>query len=290
MNTPESTDKNTPPNHPSHWAALIPVPGVGGNKYDRGHVVVLGGRWLSGAARMGAEAAMRIGAGLCTIVADPAAATAYRCGAPHIMFEPLTSLPRFAGHLADARRNAVLIGPGAGGLAAALRRAVLGAVLGVLDTRRAAVLDADALSVFSGRERTLFDALHDRVVLTPHEGEFERLFGHMKGDRVERALNAASRSGAVIVLKGAETIIAHPDGRVSVNTHATPWLASAGTGDVLAGMMIGLLAQGMEPFDAARAAVWIHGEAGIRTGPGLIAPDLIEKIPAVLKDVFAYAP
>lgn len=275
---------NHTPNDPSLWNAQIPRPRPGGHKYARGHAVVLGGVMLTGAARMAAGAAMRIGAGVCTIVADPEAATVYRCGAPHIMFEPLDTLPRFAGHVADERRNAVLMGPGAGrDDDAGLRTAVLD----VLATRKAVVLDADALNAFTGHQDTLFSALHDHAVLTPHAGEFERLFGAAANDdRIKSAQDAAARTHAIIILKGVETIIAHPDGRTVLNRHATPWLASAGSGDVLAGMVLGLLAQGMDSFDAACAAVWIHGEAGLRTGPGLVAPDLIEKIPEILKCLF----
>jgi len=241
--------------------------------------VILGGERMTGAARLASEAAMRVGSGLCTIIAAPETADVYRAGAPHILFEPLSD---FAGQIADERRRAALIGPGAGrDHDAALRRVVIGTVR----TGKAVVLDADALNVFEGQPEALFEALHDKVVLTPHEGEFQRLFGDQQGDRAEKAGKAAKIAGAVIVLKGADTIIAHPDGRVIVNDHAAPWLATAGSGDVLAGMILGFLAQGMPPLDAACAAVWIHGEAGIRIGQGLVAPDLIQMIPAVLKDI-----
>lgn len=270
-------------NAPALWAHKIPVPDKNSHKYARGHAVLLGGSLMTGAARMAAEAAMRIGAGVCTIVADPAAADVYRAGAPHILYEPLGSLSRFAAeHLADPRRNAVLIGPGAG---RADDRGLRHAVLETLVTRKALVLDADALNVFEGQTADFFNALHENVVLTPHEGEFARLFGPLSGHRAQDAAAAARKTEAILLLKGAETVIAHPDGRVVVNRHASPFLATAGAGDVLAGMILGLLAQKMDPFDAACAASWIHGEAALRIGPGLVAPDLIAEIPEILREL-----
>lgn len=270
-------------NAPSLWKNILPFPGREAHKYTRGHVVILGGDRMTGAARLASEAAMRSGAGMCTIVADFEVAKVYQTTAPHVLFEPLESLYHFVSHLQDERRRGVLIGPGAGRQdGKALRQAVLD----VLATRKAAVLDADALNVFEGHSRELFEMLHENVVLTPHEGEFARIFGDMlPGSRAEHAADAAKKSNAVIVLKGAETIIAHPDGRVIVNTHASPWLASAGTGDVLAGILVGLTVQGMPAFDAACAATWMHGEAGIRIGPGLVAPDIIKEIPGVLREL-----
>ena len=232
---------------------------------------------MTGAARLAALACMRIGAGLCTVVADSSAAHAYQCGAPHILYEPLTDWPE---HLKDSRRKAALLGPGAG-QDEGLRAKVLDSVA----LTPSVVLDADALTVFSGQAEDLFAALNDHCVLTPHEGEFSRLFGDMKGAREDRALAASRLSGALIVLKGAETVIACPDGRIMVNDHASPYLATAGSGDVLAGMILGLLAQGMPAFAASCAAVWIHGEAALRFGPGLVAPDIIEQIPGILREL-----
>jgi hydroxyethylthiazole kinase-like uncharacterized protein yjeF len=270
-------------NEPSLWKDIVPFPGRDSHKYTRGHVVIMGGSRLTGAARLASEAAMRMGAGMCTIVADYEVAEVYQSGAPHVLFEPLKTLAEFVGHLEDDRRRAVLIGPGAGREDA---RALRAAVIDVLGTRKAAVIDADALSVFEGHGRELFEALHENVVLTPHEGEFTRVFGDMlPGTRIENAIDAARKSNAVVVLKGAETIIAHPDGRVVINTHASPWLATAGTGDVLAGMVLGLMVQGMSAFDAACAATWMHGDASLKIGPGLVAPDLVTQIPNVLKEV-----
>ena len=263
-------------NNPSLWPLQGLRPRADGHKYDRGHVVVFGGARLTGAARLAAQAAMRAGAGLCTVVAPAEAVTIYRSDAPHIMVEERGD--DIAAHLADTRRNAVVIGPGLEGDIRADVRAVLAA-------GRPAVLDAGALTAFAGTENDLFAALRADCVLTPHEGEFERLFGPLTGDRVRAAQNAAIRAGCVVLLKGAETVIAAPGHAPVVNRHATPYLATAGAGDVLAGVIGGLLAQGLGAFDAACAAAWIHGEAARRFGPGLVAPDLVAGIPAVLKDL-----
>lgn len=261
-------------NNPAQWRNLFPFPSAATHKYVRGHAVILGGSSMTGAARLASMAAMRVGAGVCTIVADAESGVVYRNGAPHVLFEPLHI--DFSTHYVDPRRNALLLGPGYGrGHDDTLRNAVFGAVA----SGRAVVLDADALNVFEGQAERLFAVLHAGCILTPHAGEFKRLFG----DRT--ASEAAKASGAVVVLKGAETTIAAPDGRMVVNTHATPYLATAGSGDVLAGIILGLLAQGMPAFESACAGVWIHGEAGLRFGPGLTAPDLIEQIPGILREL-----
>ncbi len=266
----------------SLWRERLPQPESGGHKYSRGHAVVLGGVRMTGAARMVSEAAMRTGAGLCTIVAGKAAAEVYKKGAAHVMYEPLVNYAGFISHLEDRRRNAIVMGPGSG---LEDREGLQRAVLDALAMERPIVLDADALTCFWNEAGRLHDALHDKAVLTPHEGEFAKLFPGLEGGRVARAEEAARITGAVILLKGADTIIAR-QGRVStVNTHATPWLATAGSGDVLAGIIAGLMAQGMEAFDAACAGAWIHGEAGVKKGPGLVAPDIIDGIPAVLRDL-----
>lgn len=265
-----------PVNDPSLWGDRLPRPGAAGHKYDRGHAVVFGGVRLTGAARLAAQAAMRAGAGLCTVVAPAEAATVYRSDAPHVMVEERGA--DIAAHLADTRRNAVIYGPGMEG-------DVRGDVLAVLAAARATVLDAGALTSFAGRGGALFAELRPDCVLTPHEGEFERLFGVLPGDRIEKARTAAVMAGCVVLLKGAETVIAAPGRDPVVNAHATPYLATAGAGDVLAGVIGGLMAQGMVAFDAACAGAWIHGEAALRFGPGLVATDLVAGIPAVLKDL-----
>lgn len=259
-------------NGPKCWA--LPGPDPAGHKYSRGHVLILGGAAMTGAARLAARAARRAGAGLVTVAAPPGALDVYRAGDPGLLVVPADP---WAEALADPRRNALLLGPGAGTGEGTARR-----VETALETGRPCVLDADALTSFAGREGELFRRLSDRVVLTPHDGEFGRLFGTVPGSRLERARAAAIRSGAVVLLKGADTVVAHPDGRAAITTDAPPDLATAGSGDVLAGIIAGLLARGMAAFDAASAGAWLHGRAAARVGPGLIAEDLSEALPHVL--------
>ena len=183
--------------------------------------------------------------------------------------------------LADSRRNAILVGPGNGAEATTHEHA-----LAALATRRAVVLDADALTVFGDQPDELFAAIAGPCVLTPHDGEFARLFS-AAGDRLARVRAAASLSGAVVLLKGPDTVIAARDGRAIVNVNAPPDLATAGSGDVLAGLIAGLLAQGLDPFRASAAACWLHGEAATAFGPGLVAEDLSDTLPAILRRVKA---
>lgn len=259
-------------NGPAAWA--LPALSPDGHKYSRGHALILGGAEMTGAPRLAARAARRVGAGLVTVAAPPGALSIYRAGDPGLL---VTSAEPFDSVLADPRRNALLLGPGGG-----VGKAMEANVESALATGRACVLDADALSSFEGRGGDLFRRLSDRVVLTPHDGEFKRLFGDVAGSRLERALHGARVSGAVVLLKGADTVVAHPDGRATITTIAPPSLATAGSGDVLAGLIVGLLAQGMEPFAAASAAAWLHGRAAAAHGPGLIAEDLPDLIPAIL--------
>ncbi len=267
-------------NNIQFWVSDLPKLDKDAHKYDRGHLIVLGGINMTGAARLASEAAMHMGCGLCTIVSSEEVKTIYLSGAPHVMFEPYKNLHDFPSHFSDARRTACIIGPGAGKDNAEELRT---AVLGVLKLNKPVVLDADALNVFEGMVDKLFPALHGNCVLTPHEGEFSRLFPNLKGTREERAVQAAKLSGANVLLKGAETVIASPSGEIIVNDHATPWLATAGAGDVLAGIIGGLLAQGMPPFKASAAAAWVHGEAGIKLGAGLVAPDIIAAISEIMQ-------
>ncbi|AUN32143.1 NAD(P)H-hydrate dehydratase [Niveispirillum cyanobacteriorum] len=266
-------------NDPTLWRAQFPRPAVTGHKYQRGHALILGGTVMTGAARLSARAALRLGAGLVTLACEPAAQLVYSLSMPSLIVQPITDAGGFSELLADPRRNAVLLGPGAG-TGALLREAVLAS----LRAGKAGVLDADFFSSFAGALSTLRQAgLNDRWVLTPHEGEFARLFGPLTGSRLDRARHAAAESGAVVLLKGPDTVIAHPDGRVRVNHNAPPDLAIAGSGDVLSGLILALLAQGMDPFDAASTGAWLHGAAGQYCGRGLIAEDLPEAVPAVLK-------
>lgn len=261
-------------NDPNRWLSAFPFPAIGGHKYARGHVVVVGGARMTGAARLAARAARRLAAGLVTLAVPVEAMAVYQAGDPGTI---VASLDDYAAMLADGRKNAVVLGPG-GGVAEATRARVLAA----LAAGKACVLDADALTAFADRPKDLFKALSPAAVLTPHDGEFARLFGSDKGSRLERARQAAGRSGAVVLLKGADTVVAHPDGRAAINANAPPWLATAGAGDVLAGMIGGLAAAGMDAFDAACAGAWIHGACAQAAGPGLIAEDIAERVPQVL--------
>jgi ADP-dependent NAD(P)H-hydrate dehydratase / NAD(P)H-hydrate epimerase len=277
-----ATFENTPP----LWRDRFPVPGPEGHKYSRGHaVVVSGGASHTGAARLAAMAALRAGAGLVTI-ASPRGALAINAAANlAVMVRPADGAAEFEMLLSDKRLNSVAIGPGAG-VGAATREMVMASLRG----DRAVVVDADGLTSFAGGKQDqdeLFAALaaNGKAVLTPHSGEFHRLFGDTLApggcSKTDLARAAARRSGAVIVFKGADTVIAAPDGRAAVNANASPWLATAGTGDVLAGLAAGLLAQGMPPFEAACAAVWLHGEAATAAGPGMISEDLAPRVPDI---------
>lgn len=261
-------------NGPRAWT--LPAVAPDGHKYSRGHALILGGAAMTGAARLAARAARRVGAGLVTVAAPPEALDIYRAGDPGLLVAPAEP---FESLLADRRRNALLLGPG-GGVGEVLAARVTAA----LAAGRPCVLDADSLSSFEGRGGELFRHLSDRVVLTPHDGEFRRLFGEVAGSRLERARHGALVSGAVVLLKGPDTVVAHPDGRATITTDAPPFLATAGSGDVLAGLIVGLLAQGMDPFAAASAAAWLHGRAAAAFGPGLIAEDLPDSLPAILAD------
>ena len=275
-------------NGPRLWGDRLPRPRPQSHKYDRGHaLVVSGGPWNTGAARLSARAALRIGAGLVTVASPTGALPSNAAHLTAVMLTEAEGVAGLARALEDARRNAVLIGPAAGVNEETRRRVQV-----TLGARRPVVLDADALTCFADEPAQLFRAISadaDRpVVLTPHEGEFRRLFKDADieaGDtRLERARAAARTSGAVIVLKGADTVVAAPDGRAAINADAPAWLATAGSGDVLSGMAVGLLAQTMPAFEAAAAAVWLHGAVACDFGPGLIAEDLSERLPAVLAE------
>jgi NAD(P)H-hydrate epimerase len=268
---------NTFENDPALWLSQLPQTSDGGNKYTRGHALISGGYPMTGAARMAARAAARAGAGLTTIAVQDVALPVYAGALTSIMVRPLAAPADFDGLLADRRMTAFLIGPGAGGGEDTRTRA-----LAMLGTGRATLLDADAITSFQDDPGTLDRAIAGPCVMTPHDGEFKRVFD-AHGDKLLRTRTAARRSGAVIVLKGADTVIAAPDGRAIINTNAPPTLATAGSGDVLSGIVLGLLAQGMDPFLAAAAAVWLHGAAAAAFGPGLMAEDLPDLLPGVLR-------
>ncbi|MBR0752526.1 NAD(P)H-hydrate dehydratase [Bradyrhizobium jicamae] len=278
-------------NAPEFWRTSFPVPRIDGHKYARGHAVVLSGDVAStGAARLAARGALRAGAGLVT-VASPRDALAVNAAAlTAVMVRAVDNVIQFAELLDDKRLNSMVIGPGAG-VSARTRDFVYTA----LSARRHLVLDADALTSFAHAPDTLFEAIKAsdglEAVLTPHEGEFPRLFSdisnkHPGRSKLERVRAAAERSGAVVLLKGADTVVAAPDGRATIAANAPPWLATAGAGDVLAGIIAGQLAQGVAAFEAASIGVWMHGEAASEAGPGLIAEDLTEVLPAVFRRLY----
>jgi NAD(P)H-hydrate epimerase len=262
-------------NAPALWPAAIAWPNAAAHKHARGRAAIWAPGAMSlthGAARLAARAAGRAGAGWVSVYVRPEAAGLFA--------EPAALVVRPADSPDEpslTEHQAIVFGCGAG-----RGRETRRAALALCAHARPLVLDADALSSFVADPETLFEAFRGPVILTPHEGEFARLFPDLAGDKLTRARMAAARAGAVVVLKGADTVIAAPDGRAIVNTHASPWLASAGTGDVLAGVIGGLLAQSGAAFEAAAAGVWLHGAAGLAIGPGLVADDLIGALPGVL--------
>lgn len=255
-------------NGPQLWQ--LPAPLADTHKYARGGVLVWSGPALAtGAARLAATAALRVGAGAVTLAGSHDALLVHAAHVTAVMLAAADA-QGFGQMALGTKVTALCVGPGAGPQARAAATAALGA-------GKALVLDADALTAFAGDAGHLARMIgrQDRpVVLTPHEGEFAQAFPHHSGSRLARARAAAAETGAIVILKGAESVIAAPDGRAAINGHAPAWLATAGSGDVLAGLVAGLLAQGMEGFQAAAAACWLHGDAGHRLGPGLIAEDL----------------
>lgn len=278
-------------NDPPLWSSVFPRPRLDSHKYTRGHAVVVSGDAAhTGAARLAARGALRAGAGLVTLASPPSAMLVNAAHLTAIMLTPFEGADALTKILEDKRKNALLIGPGAG-IGWETRDNVLAALL----SGAAMVLDADALTSFAEIPRDLFVAIKGYfagpVVMTPHEGEFARLFPALAAggaDKLERARLAAAEAAAIVILKGPDTVIASPDGRAAVTRNAGPELATAGSGDVLGGIVLGLLAQGMPPFEAACAAVWLHGEAGDCFGPGLISEDLPEMLPAVLRDLLRH--
>ncbi|MCC6947583.1 MAG: NAD(P)H-hydrate dehydratase [Bradyrhizobiaceae bacterium] len=273
-------------NEPPLWLAHFPVPRADGHKYDRGHAVVVSGPMhATGAARLAARAALRTGAGLVTVAAPKAAVPVLGASLTAVMVREANGAKGLAKLLGDKRLNAVLLGPGQG-----VGKATKDAVAAAAKARRALVLDADALTSFAGAAKALSKILAavPAAVLTPHDGEFARLFSAQPAvvraaSKVERARAAARQIGKAVLLKGPDTVVAGPDGRAAIASNAPPWLATAGSGDVLAGVVTGLLAQGMPAFEAACAAVWLHGEAGKEAGPGMTSEDLDPALRLVLQ-------
>lgn len=284
-------------NEPFLWAGGLKRPFAAGHKYDRGHAVVFsGGATRTGAARLVATAALRGGAGLVTVF-SPASALMVNAGhLTAIMLRRCDDEPALSRHLQDERFNAFALGPGFGVGEQTQRFAEA-----VLAAGRSLVLDADGITSFANSPEALFAAAKaagkgaspdggPALVLTPHDGEFKRLFPDIvdrHGSKLARAREAAERAGAIIVLKGRDTVIAAPDGRAAINATGTPWLATAGTGDVLAGLVAAQLAQGTPSFEAACAAVWMHGRAAELFGPGLVSEDLSAVLPQVHRELEA---
>jgi len=276
-------------NVPMFWVSDFPRPVADGHKYGRGHAIVAGGGELTGAAQLAAYAALRSGAGLVSIASPPEAVAICRSGRPSIMVREILDNTAFATAVSDPRVRAVLVGPGNGVTPNTRANAMV-----ALDSAVGCVIDADGISVFAENPDALFERARGRTadtVLTPHEGEFNRLFGEGLDDagagRLGLARAAAELSGAVVVLKGADTVIAAPDGRAAINNNAPAMLATAGSGDVLAGFVLGLMAQGMPGFSAACAGVWMHGAAANLFGPGLIADDIADCLPQILQSLYA---
>jgi len=271
-------------NDPGLWLGRFPWPSTEGHKHSRGRLgVVSGGPWRTGAARLAARAGLRAGAGLVTLVSPRDALAVNAAHLEAVMLVAADTDDEIED--ACAEMDAVVVGPAAG-----VDDATRDKVLALGRTGAALVVDADAISVFRTSPADLFSLLDLDDVLTPHTGEFERLFpGLLAGSdtRIAAAREGARRAGAVVLLKGGDTVIAHPDGRAAVTLNAPPWLATAGSGDVLAGFIAGLLAQGVSGFDAACAGAWIHAEAAERFGPGLISEDLPDLAPQVLSDLYA---
>lgn len=294
-------------NAPALWRASLPAPSAEGHKYSRGHALVLSGPMhRTGAARLAARGALRGGAGLVTLASPREALAVNAAHLTAIMLAPCDGAGELTALLSDRRFNAVVMGPGAG-IGEDLRACVLAALLGG-EKGRGLVLDADALTSFSGAADVLGEAVRafpGEVVLTPHDGEFARLFrssarlpdsnsqaveslseGLRSPSKLARARAAAALTGAIVLLKGADTVVAHPDGRAAIADDLPPWLATAGSGDVLAGLVAACLARGAPAFEAACAGVWMHGAAARAFGPGLIAEDLPEQMPRVLAQLY----
>ena len=277
-------------NAPAVWGGVLPRPNAASHKYARGAVLVLSGSGHhTGAARLAALAALRAGAGIVSVASPPDAVAVNAARLTAVMVAPFANAREFETLLADERRRAIALGPGAG-VGQTLRRLVAAALTRPAKDRTI-VLDADALVSFAGdaaRLAALIKRGGHQAVMTPHEGEFAKLFEGAPGvrlgdDKLTRARAAARLMGAVVLIKGADTVVAAPDGRATIGWDLPPWLATAGSGDVLSGLVAGLAAQGMAPFEAASAAVWLHGACGRAVGPGLIAEDLPEALPQVLR-------
>lgn len=281
----EVIDIETFENDEELWLDAMPQMQETAHKYDRGHAAVVGGGMSStGAAKIASKTALRSGAGAVTVVTPPSALMSYSIALEAVMVKAVESAEDFGAWLTTKRIAAVLIGPGNG-----VHDRTRSFVETALSLECVVVLDADALTAFADSASDLFDLIGNKtggpVILTPHEAEFKRLFD-IEGSAIERCRFAANQSGAIVLLKGASTVIAEPKGRLVVNTNAPQWLATAGSGDALAGIITGLAAASDDFFSMVCAAAWIHGETGNRFGPGLIAEDMSHIIPSILSDIY----
>ena len=262
-------------NKPESWGIDFPSPGPVTNKFDRGHLTIVGGKKMTGAARLAARGGIRAGAGLVTIASPKKAVPIYALDWPEFIIKEVSNFTNLRIYIKTKKVSALVIGPGLG-ISSRARRLIINCVRVGLPV----VLDADAISNFADEPNKLFnETLVGNALLTPHEGEFRRIF-NLKGSNLSRAIEAARLSGAIVLLKGAKTVIAAPDGRAAINDNAPPWLATAGSGDVLAGMIGAIVAQGLPSFESACMATWLHGAAANQIGPGLIASDLPSCLPA----------
>lgn len=281
----ETISPDTFTNEPVIWASDLQLLQPFDHKYSRGHLAVVGGGISStGAARIASRCSMRAGAGATTLVSPPSALTTYAAALESVMVLACSDADVFSEWITEKRIGTILIGPGSG-----ISDRTIAFVKSALKSKANVILDADALTVFKDNPKLLFKLIRDKecgkCVMTPHEAEFARIFS-FEGSKLERARRAAHQSGAIILLKGADTVIAAPDGQAIINYNAPVYLATAGSGDALAGIIAGLVSAKMPVLNAAAAAAWIHGDAGTRIGPGLIAEDIEDVIPAVLSDLY----
>lgn len=266
-------------NNPEIWSQGYPWVGFEDHKFSRGHAVIVGGADMTGAARLSVTSAMRVGAGIVTVAVPSEAAIIYKLSLPGAIVRSVRDTGTFREVLEDSRVSACLVGPGNGVNVPTREK-----TLAVLRQKLPVVIDADALTVFEETRDLLFASIESPCLMTPHEGEFARLF-ETGSDKVTKVREAARVSGSVILLKGPDTVLASPDGRVVINANAPPDLATAGAGDVLAGFAVGLMARKLDPFEAGCIATWLHGEAARSFGPGLVAEDLPEALPGVLSNL-----
>ena len=266
-------------NTPELWKKKFPIPTYDTHKYKRGHLLIAGAANMTGATHLASSSARRIGAGVVTIGAPSSSCDIYKLGAFGHIVLPINNPGDWNNLLKNYKNTATLIGPGLGKIAF-----LKDVVIAALNSKKPVILDADGLNIFKNNPLQLFHSTNRKHILTPHEGEFKKLF-NFKGNPISRVSRAAKKSGAIVLLKGSSTIIAHPNGKIIINDTGKPYLATAGSGDVLAGIIAGLITQGMNVFEAGCGGTWIHGRAAELFGPGLIAEDIPKLIPTILNEI-----